>query len=275
MKNIKAVFFGVDGTLVDQMNKMQGPHESTLKAFDALKKKGILVVAASGRTPVSVGHVTDYPFDGFVSANGSLIYVQGKKTYTGGLTPKEVRFLWDYFVENKIGFMMQGDGINIYHDEQDFGIKSSLARMRNVKSNTQVVFGNGDVEEGTVFKFVVFYPSIGLREKAERDFKGKFYNMHYTQFGENPGIIHLSGEITSLKDTKGSGIKHFLDYLDIKSEEAMAFGDNSNDIEMFEVVDGYAMEEAVQALKDKAVEVIGPVNSDTIYQLLKRKGIID
>lgn len=275
MKNVKVIFFDVDGTLVDQINNMHDPHESTLKAFDALKRKGIYVVAASGRTPVSVGHVTEYPFDGFVSANGSLNYAFGKRLYVGGLTPKEVRFLWDYFVENKIGFLMQGDGVNIYHDEHDFGISHSISRMRKQKSNTQIVFGNGDVEEGIVFKFIVFYPSMQLRDKAEQDLKGKFNNMHYTQFGEVAGSVHLSGELTSLNDTKGSGIKHLLEYWNIIPEEAMAFGDNSNDIEMFELVDGYAMEESVQALKDKAVEVIGPVNSDTIYQLLKRKGIID
>ena len=275
MKNIKVVFFDVDGTLIEATQNMTEPRESALKAFDSLKKKGILVVAASGRTPTSVGHVTNYPFDGFISANGSLNYAQGKKIYSGGLSPKDVRYLWDYFVENKIGFILQGDGINIYHDERDFGIKSSVARMSNQKNNTQVIFGNGDVEEGTVFKVILFYPTYQHRIKTEQDLKGKFNNMHYSLLGEDPKTIFLSGEITSLNDTKGSGIKHLLEYWKIKPEEAMAFGDNSNDIEMFELVDGYAMEEAVQALKDKAVEVVGPVNSDTIYQLLKRKGIIN
>jgi hypothetical protein len=35
------------------------------------------------------------------------------------------------------------------------------------------------------------------------------------------------------------------------------------------------MANSVQELKDKAVEVIGPVDSDTISELLKRKCIID
>lgn len=275
MKNIKAVFVDIDGTLVEPTINMHKPDESALIAFDALKKKGILVVAASGRTPVSVGHVTDYPFDGFASANGSLVYAQGKKIYSGGFSKEEVRVLWDYLVENKVGFMLQGDNRYIYHDESDFAIGHSLSNIRARGNGAQAIKGNGDVEDGTIFKVTAFFRSAQQKEKTHRDLKDRFNLMYFSQIGEDPTTIRLAGEISTLHENKGSGIKHLLEYWNIKPEEAIAFGDNSNDIEMFELVDGYAMEESVQALKDKAVEVIGPVNSDTIYQLLKRKGIID
>ncbi len=275
MKNVKVIFFDIDGTLIEPNINMHQPHESTLKAFDALKKKGIFVVAASGRTPVSVGHVTDYPFDGFASANGSLVYAQGKLIYSGGLSKKEVRVLWDYLVDHKVGFMLQGDNIYFYHDESDFAIGNSLRNIRTRGKGAQAIKGKGDLEDGQIFKATVFFESAQQKEKTHNDLKDRYNLMYFTHVGKDPETILSAGEISALNDNKGSGIKHLLDYWNIKPEEAMAFGDNSNDIEMFEVVDGYAMEEAVQALKDKSVEVIGSVNSDTIYQLLKRKGIID
>ena len=62
---IKVIFFDIDGTLVP----MGKPHilDSTVKAFKALRSKGIHIVICTGRhiTEISEGNdLSDYDFDG-------------------------------------------------------------------------------------------------------------------------------------------------------------------------------------------------------------------
>lgn len=274
MKKLKVAFFDVDGTLIEHTRNMIKPRESTLQAFNALKGKGVLIVVASARTPISVSHATDYPFDGYISTNGSLIYALGKQIYTGGLNTDEIQFLWDYLSANHIHFLMLGEDVYVFSSQEEYEAWPHLQAIRKRSDSRRIIQTDRDVKE-LIHKVTVYYTSVEQRNKTHGDLSGKFNLLSYPLNVEHRKGLVLSGEISSLRDTKGKGIEHLLKYWDIKPTEAIAFGDNFNDIEMFELVDGYAMEEAVQELKDKAAEVIGPVDSDAIAQLLKRKGYID
>jgi hydroxymethylpyrimidine pyrophosphatase-like HAD family hydrolase len=57
--------------------------------------------------------------------------------------------------------------------------------------------------------------------------------------------------------------------------QAMAFGDNHNDLEMISAVGcGVAMGNATQALKDIAADVCKPVSEDGIYHYCRARGLI-
>jgi len=58
--------------------------------------------------------------------------------------------------------------------------------------------------------------------------------------------------LTNKDSTKGKTIKKLLEYLNIEPESVLAFGDNYNDISMFEVVDGVAVENAQDSVKQVA-----------------------
>ena len=275
MNKIKVIFFDVDGTIMEQSQNMEKTRPSTIAAFYALKEKGIRVVVASGRTLQSVGYVTDFPFDGFISANGAINYADGNEIYIGGLTTNEARWLWDYLKANQVGFLFQGDALFVYHDATSFEVKKYIDNVRHRSYEKRIIqCDNLDLDD-LFYKVTVFYTSVAQKEKAIEDLSEKYCLM----FSEiNSGVNRadrLGGEISSVRDTKGTGIEHLLDFWKIKPEEAIAFGDNSNDIDMFLIVDGFAMANSVQELKDKAFEMIGPVDSDTISELLKRKCIID
>ena len=65
---IKAVFFDIDGTLVNNQAKALA---STKDAIDQLQKKGILCGVATGRSPVRMKEVIDeLELDMFVVYNG-------------------------------------------------------------------------------------------------------------------------------------------------------------------------------------------------------------
>ena len=68
--------------------------------------------------------------------------------------------------------------------------------------------------------------------------------------------------VHSKESTKAKAIKKLCELNDIAYDLLITFGDNSNDIEMFKISDrSYAVENAVDDLKEIAYEVIG-LNTD-------------
>lgn len=66
-----------------------------------------------------------------------------------------------------------------------------------------------------------------------------------------------------------------LDYYNISPDQAMAFGDGTNDIEMLETVGhGIAMGNATQDVKAVANEICGSVQDDGIYEYCKKNELI-
>ena len=75
---------------------------------------------------------------------------------------------------------------------------------------------------------------------------------------------------------KGMGIKTMLDYLGFSKEEAMAFGDGGNDIEMLEFVKyGVAMGNSGENVKKSAAYVTDDVDSDGIYNALVHYNVLE
>ena len=75
--------------------------------------------------------------------------------------------------------------------------------------------------------------------------------------------------------SKGRGIEKILEYYGLGREEAIAFGDGNNDIEMLQTVGtGVAMENSSPQLKAVASEVCGHVAEDGIYHYCLQNGLI-
>ena len=74
---------------------------------------------------------------------------------------------------------------------------------------------------------------------------------------------------------KGVGIKHVLAHYHLKKEEALAFGDGNNDIEMLQAVGtGIAMENGSNELKAVADDICGHVAEDGVYHYCVEHGLI-
>ena len=67
---------------------------------------------------------------------------------------------------------------------------------------------------------------------------------------------------------KGLDVKKVLDYVPFTKEEAIAFGDSINDIEMLQAVGtGIAMDNASQDVKAVADVICGSVREEEIYRI--------
>lgn len=74
MKQIKIVFFDIDGTLIDMQKKQISPQ--TLEMLKLLKGNGIRICLATGRSPVSLPVFDEVEFDAYLTFNGSLCYTK-------------------------------------------------------------------------------------------------------------------------------------------------------------------------------------------------------
>lgn len=76
-------------------------------------------------------------------------------------------------------------------------------------------------------------------------------------------------EISDLEGTKRAAVQYMRGFLEV--DWIVCFGDQINDISMFEVADeGFAMSNAVDALKQIATRVIGPNTEDSVAQFLNQ-----
>ena len=83
-------------------------------------------------------------------------------------------------------------------------------------------------------------------------------------------------DIIPRESGKGRAIEEILEYYNFSKEEAMAFGDGSNDIDMLLAVGiGVAMGNAKENVKEIASDICKDVANDGIFYYLKEHGIIE
>lgn len=100
-----------------------------------------------------------------------------------------------------------------------------------------------DIVRESIFKVVMIHPNMERVKDQLNSVCDKILCM------QSEGIIYT---LTNSDTTKGKTLKKLLEYLDIDANSVLAFGDNYNDISMFEVADGVAVENAQESLKEVA-----------------------
>ena len=102
---IKAVFFDIDGTLLNDRKNVQ---QSTLKAINSLKKQGIFVGVATGRGPGFVQpYLENLGLDFAISYNGQYIFTRDQVLYHNQMAVSTVyrliRYANDHRCEISLG----------------------------------------------------------------------------------------------------------------------------------------------------------------------------
>ena len=82
-------------------------------------------------------------------------------------------------------------------------------------------------------------------------------------------------DVYAKDQTKATGIKHLIEYLNIDIKDTYGFGDGHNDKEMIEFCGtGIAMGNAIQKVKDASDYITDDIDNDGIYKALKHFNII-
>lgn len=259
MTDIKIVFFDIDGTLIDMKKKCIS--EKTLETLRRLKEKGIRICVATGRSPMQVPRFPGVEFDAFLTYNGSYCFDRHQDIFSNPLRREDVRTL----IKNAAGL---GRPVSV-------ATKSRLAANGADQDLTEYYgFGGLDLEIADDFDAVaeqeeIYQLMLGCRKED------------YTAILEGTRAAKIAAwwdravDIIPSNGGKGIAIDGMLDFYHLSKEEAMAFGDGNNDIEMLQAVGhGIAMQNASEELKAAADEVCGDVAEDGIYFYCKEHGLI-
>ncbi len=260
MKEIKIVFFDIDGTLID-MNKKR-ISEKMRETLVKLKEKGIRICAATGRSPMQVPQFPGVSFDACLTYNGSY------------------SFDWQgVIVSNSL---KREDVCTIIRNADRLGRPLSLATKNRLAANG----ADADLKE--------YYWFSGLEVEVAEDFdavaeKDEIYQImvgccpdEYAPILKDVKAAKIAAwwdravDIIPLKGGKGMAVEKVLAHYHLSREEAMAFGDGNNDIEMLKAVGrGVAMENGSPELKAIADDICGHVADDGIYFYCKSNGLIE
>ena len=259
-KDIKIAFFDVDGTLVDMEKKVITP--TMIETLKHLKENGIILCMATGRGPYLVPSFPGIDFDVFLSYNASYCYTKDEVIFSNPIPKEDVKAIVENASEiHRPVFLagVEGGGAN--------GCDKDLADYFAIAKSKVNVLDNFDFEKLMDKKVYQMMVGCYKEEYADilRDVDGARITAWWTR----------AADITPANGNKGVGVRKILDYYHLDKENAIAFGDGTNDIEMLEAVGtGVAMGNATDDVKAVADAICGHVAEDGIYHYCKEQGLI-
>lgn len=262
---IKMCVFDVDGTLYDQKN-----HCIPLSTIEALKKlqaNGIKIAVATGRCHYALGSaLNDLNFDYVIGVNGAVIVDKDKNVLVRkDFTIEDVNKINTFCEETEAGLIWKFiDHMYVYQNEEKVDwyegqINSDIGKEPFIdckEKNHHFI----DLPQSCSL-----HAPLDLVEKAFKDSK----TIEFHRYSED-GFDFVSKGLD-----KGAGISTLMNILELSKDEMMAFGDNYNDIPMFNVVSyRVVMGNGVEEVKKMATFVTKDCSNDGIYYACKELKLI-
>lgn len=258
---IKAVFFDIDGTLVSYDTHKIPP--SAKESILRLRKNGIKVFIATGRPFAAVNNLEDCEFDGFITVNGAFCMTAQKETiFKQSIPPGEIRSFLHYQ-------QTCGEFPCMVATESDIFINQVNKDAEEVFTLINFPFPQrkklDELLDREIFQLVAFFNE----SREEEIMKNVLPGCDAARW--NP----LFADIVSKGISKQIGIDKVLAHYGFQLDEAMAFGDGGNDLQMLRHVPAsIAMGNASDQVKEAASYVTDTVDNDGIWKALKHFSVI-
>lgn len=257
MKN-KAVFFDIDGTLLDHDKHL--PH-STKEAIARLKADGHFVGIATGRAPFMFEDLRkELGIDTFVSFNGQYVVHKGDPIVRNALACGAVEELVEFAAGNNHPLVFM----------------DHLGMRSNITGHSYIDAAIGSLK----FDYPPFDPNyyqnrplyqtlLFCKEGEEAPYEAKFDAFDFIRWHER------STDILPAKGSKARGIDALVEKLNLDPDDVYVFGDGPNDVEMIaSSKNGIAMGNSVSETKAVADFVTKDVSEDGVMHGLKHVGLL-
>lgn len=237
MKN-KLCVFDLDGTLLNQKKEIL---PQSYDSIERLKKHGYDITIASGRSLEMTKKYMDIlgiklPV---VLCNGAMIWHQ-TYTYKLPMDSNHVSKIITHAQSNKL-FVHLYDIDTVYTEKQNGMIMSLHGELTEEAESLEIVENLNHVEK-ECYKMLIPCPTEKERDEL-LELLGGMDEVHGFVSGGAIEIVHHHA-------SKGSGVKKVADELGYKMADVICFGDQYNDISMFEKVGlSIAMGNGVKELK--------------------------
>ncbi|MFB1049745.1 HAD family hydrolase [Paraliobacillus sp. JSM ZJ581] len=279
-KDPKAIFLDMDGTILDNYNRIS---DKTKQIITQLREKGMLVFIATGR---SKGEVLtflsdDLEVDGVISSNGMTAYVGDEKIEEHGLPFELVRRIVEKAREHQVYYELfptTGKRIvlkkdyNILAEEVEdpkperVGINEWIERKEAMK---EAIDWKETFPEQMYSKFYCF----SKQEEHINDWKQVLDELKQWMNFTTASSSDHNVEIMVANVNKATGIQAILNNVRIDPSDILVMGDSHNDLSMFHLAgQSVAMQNAVPEIKSLADEVTTHTCDDEgVYHYLKAR----
>ncbi|RHW42676.1 Cof-type HAD-IIB family hydrolase [Neobacillus notoginsengisoli] len=253
------IFFDIDGTLLDDEKRLPA---SAKEAVFKLKELGHEVAIATGRAPFMFEDLRkELGIDTYVSFNGQYVVLQGKPVYTNQLNEKALEALTLAAAENNHPL--------IYMDEVD--MKMSVPEHNWITESIGTLkLTMGPTHEPEYFRGrTIFQTLLFCEQDDELKYEDAFKEFDFIRW--HP----VSVDVLPVGGSKAKGIEELVEAMGLHIENAYAFGDGLNDIEMLSYVpNSVAMGNALPEVKEAARYETIHVNDGGILHGLKLVGLL-
>lgn len=255
---IKIAFFDVDGTLLKMGHKELS--ERTLHALTSLRQNGVKLCMATGRGYLSAPRFPGIDFDALLTFNGSYVTVGDEIIFKCPLD--------------------RMDKLQILQNLKDMHRALAI-------SNEHFIITNGtdpDLEQYFRFGSEMLKIDKQFDERVHEDIYQMMCSCRKEEYDRIlEGTHHTqitawwdrAADIIPQECGKGNAVRAVLQHFGFTKEEAIAFGDGFNDIEMLEAVGtGVAMGNAKDEIKAHATCTCRSVEEDGVYDFCLEHGLI-
>lgn len=265
----------LDGTLLNSKKEVSKYSCDTL---NKLIDKGVNFTVATARTPATVVELLEginlkLPV---ALMNGVLIYDIKKESYIDikEINKNSVMKCLDIFEKldkNVLVYGIKDNHLWVYYKEFKYAWEYNFYKERadkKLKTFLEVTDYKEAIKDSKVINFIVFDKLENIKKINEELSKVEGLTVNYYEDIYEEDCYFL--EAYSNEASKANGIKFLEKY--IEHDNLVCFGDNLNDIPMFELAnEAYATANAVCELKEIATGVIGSCDEDGVARFLEER----
>lgn len=256
----KAVFFDVDGTLIDCTIGIMDISDRVKKAIKDFQKAGNVAFVSSGRPYAFLNkELLEFGFDGFVLGNGAQVLINDETKFFSGIDKELVKEVVSNCERLNIDYCLQGPKYSYLKKE----FTRLVSYYREYGITDDFLEYNFDIDDVDVFKIEMLPVDEEGCKYCESLDQGEF-----NCFKNYPGEVY---EMYPVKNSKGEGLLKTIELEGVELKDSYAFGDGRNDIEMIQTAaHGIAMGNAVPELKEVANEFTDAIADDGIATYLEK-----
>ncbi len=266
---IKIILSDIDGTFLKNDKTISELHIKAAKEILAQGKKFAMV---SARMPEAIYPITDgigLPRIPVISYSGALVLTEDEEI----LYNKKMPLDDTKKILAAIDGGWTGDFAVNYYTGRKWYVKEIEKRVQREIDITQAMaeIANFDelISENILPNKILVMCEPPTCEDMEKKLGAQFPKLNVVRSA--PHLLEIMDKSVS----KAAGIEILLKHYNIKIEEAVAFGDNYNDVEMLQYIpQSVAMKNAPAAIQKIASAVTDSNEDGGIYTYLKKIGVI-
>ncbi|WP_226037751.1 HAD family hydrolase [Aquibacillus saliphilus] len=261
MTNYRALFLDIDGTVLTFDDRIEN---STKLAIQQVQNQGVEVFLATGRPIHEIAYIAEQlNIASFVGYNGALAIYKNHKIVNETMSPDVVEHFSSVAKKNGHEMLLFTNQKNLFLSLES-PISKEIIESLHFKNNAELTV--------TDYRNILSMSVVNLGEND--------LDLYKTNENLRLSPVHSDGkrndyDVIRENVNKGHAVKKVLAHLNIPLENAIAFGDGMNDLEMLSVVgEGFAMGNAHPLLFEYAKHKTTAVTDSGIFNGLKSLGLV-